>query len=705
MKKTKISLLLIATLAFSAFPITLFSFAGAKPVAVLPDYAPMEFNTEGKSIEFNTEIKGEAGLKTSGLKTSSAGIGEWALWLWYDDVTGLYGAWYQLMAQGETCEVWVMIDDLDFPDPTDPRNPVIVTQEQCEYIADEFDNTIYPIDTEYFGDENFHDGSLAPYGTIDEEGRTAILISNIGDESYYDYTEPSYIAGFYWGSVFEYYCDRNVISIDAYDWEHRLGTEVNDWFINDDKARPNLYESVVAHEFQHLIHDDHFVLSETWMNEACSLFAEPLCGYELDLGQVEWFLETPDNSLTVWGDQPRNILADYGASFLWALYLTDHYGIDFMGRYVEQGIAGIEGINLLLPNNVDFHDVFHDWRIANLIDADCGKYGYQLDELQALYNPGAELDLSEVYELHVYEVPGEEVEWTSATAAFGETITHSSTFYPEGRGTGTYSVGPFGTEYISFPDFEGIGFLRFDGDQEAIYGWTYDYDYGEWYSGSNNLLDALLVTAPYTVETGDLLTLNTYWDIEDYWDYGFVQVSTDGGNTWTSLHNELYTTYDYDEGIHPNIYANLPGLTGWSGAYIDINFDLSDYVGDEVIFGFRYMTDWAELYEGWYIYSVAIDGVSVDTSLTESLTPVYPKPEFQVTVVQKTMWRGREHYYIRDMHIRASDNKGLKLIFAHRGTVEVTLIISPVQLNGFTDYQFKSQQISFPRRLKLKNMI
>lgn len=688
MNKKRIALLIIATLAFSAFPITLFSFVGAKPKFVLPDYEQMDFNPEGNSINLNMEIKGDADLQTSSSQ-KSAEVGDVVGWIWYDDTTGiLYLKDYQLVAQGVHCEVWVMLE-LDFPEG-DPRDPVIVTQEQCEYIVDEFDNNIYPIETEYFGEENLHRGNKAKLSKdfFDGDGRTAILVSNIGDANYYDPDYPSYIAGFYWGSVFEHWCDRNVISIDAYDWAHRCGTVENTWFENDDKARPNLYESIVAHEFQHLIHDDWFELSETWMNEACSLFAEPLCGYELDLGQVEWFLETPDNSLTVWGDQGGiNILADYGAAFLWALYLTDHYGIGILGDYVEQGIAGIEGVNLLLPEGVVFQDVFHDWRIANLIDAELGKYGYQLDELRELYNPHAVLDLDEVYSLHVHEVYGEEIPWTSAVNAFGETITHESSSKPEGWETGAYFVGPFGTEYISFPDLEGLNFIEFDGDDEAIYGWTKTD--GLWYSGYNNLLDALLVTAPYTVNTGDILTLNTYWDIEEIWDFGFVQVSTDGGNTWTSLENE-YTIYDYDSGAHPDIIANLPGLTGCSDIFMDINFDLSDYVGEEVIFGFRYMTDWAVLNDGWYISSVTVD----DIPLTETLTPVYPKPEFQVTVVEKVICGGQERYFVYDMYISALDNTGFTLAYSRPSNGEIILIISPVQLNGFTDYQFKTQQIS-----------
>jgi hypothetical protein len=698
MKTQRKSLILILVLMLSSLSLSIFAFAIAtNDKTTLPDYQPMRMGPEFRAS--NLPIYGEmpSSIKTSGgLHASPAAgeyyeVGDFQWWLSLDNYYGYY-FWteFELRAMNDLAEIWVQTNlsygwDIFGGTFPDPRDDPVVTDEQLEYLLDEFTDTIYPIDTTYFGVPDLHDGSNGPWPEdYSGSSREVILVSNFKDDMYYDPEYPFYIAGFY-SSTFELYFDRNIISIDSHDWENRVG---------DDVARPNLYESVIAHEYQHLIHDDYFMLSETWMNEACSLFAEPLCGYDLDMGQVEYFLETPDNSLTVWGDQgDDNILADYGAAFLWALYLTDHYGIDFMARYVEQGIAGIEGINLLLPSNVDFHDVFHDWRIANLIDAEWGKYGYQLDELQALYNPDAELNLHDVWELHIQTVIEEEIDWTSASAYFGETITHPSYFHPDGMATGCYDIGPFGTEYISFPNLEGLNFLKFDGDQEAIYGWTYDDNYDEWWSGAENLLDALLISNPYTVQADDVLSVPSWYSIEDYWDFGFVQFSTDGGETWTSMSNEN-TTMEHDPSAHPNIVANLPGFTGEYGGYYTLEFDLDEFItpGTEVIFGFRYMTDWAYLAPGWYIVGANVGETELE------LTPVYPKPEFQVTVVEKVIWRGHERYFVSDMHIRASDNKGLKLTYARPGTVEVILIVSPVQLNGFTDYQFKTHQISIPRR-------
>ena len=46
-----------------------------------------------------------------------------------------------------------------------------------------------------------------------------------------------------------------------------------------------------------------------------------------------------------------------------------------------------------------------------------------------------------------------------------------------------------------------------------------------------------------------MLTFETYYDIEQNWDYGFVQVLTDGGETWQSLESERMST-EIADGAH-----------------------------------------------------------------------------------------------------------------------------------------------------------
>jgi hypothetical protein len=669
MRKTRITILVITVLCFSAIPLGLVINGFATKTAI-PNYEPMDFSLNGRDTTLNMEIKGSS---DTGLRTSAA-VGDYALWIWYDDVTGLWLAYYQLVAEGEHCQVWVMTD-LNYP-AGDPRNPVIVTKDQCEYMADQFDNYIYETEAAYFGVENFHDGSNAalPFGYYDETGRTAILISNIGDESYYDYTYPSYIAGFYWGDVFEYYCDRNVISIDAYDYAHRLGDEDNGWFLNDEKARPNLYESVVAHEFQHLLHDDIFPGDETYMNEACSLFAEPLCGYPVDYGQIEWFLATPDNSLIEWGDQGGiNILADYGAAFLWAVYLEEHYGPNFMSQYVQAiGLpkSSIERINALLPGDEDFYSVFHDWRLANLLDGVVSdeEYNYETLELN-------ELDT----DIRVYEISKKKIPWTSSET-FGKTYTHETIYAPKGYKTDVVELNPFSTDYVALTGITGENYILFNGDDLAKYSFDWDLEEGAWHTKKGDLMDILIAGEAYVdpLDPNPTLSITTAWEIEPYWDYGFVQISTNDGETWTSLEN-LYTTDLHVPACIGKAVDNLPGLTGYSGDLIDMDFDLSAYSGQNVLIGFRYVTDWGTHENGWYIYDASVCGASV------ALENVPKEADFLVTMIKTDS----VNYEVIELPISDMDETGM--YFDDIGNDEdFILVISSAMEYGTVDYKFRN---------------
>jgi len=740
MRKTRISLILIVIMAFSSIPFSLFVVNVAGSTTTLPNYQPIDMGASLRNKNVPLHIDGAKGVKSSGLRTSDTVGNDIKVMLWYDDINGLYTDYFIRAAVGQYCEVWVNCFsdgsfNLDYPTPGDARNPVLVTQPQLDYLAAEFDRLL-PIDRGYFGEEDFHDGSNAVLNGLigapadyyyDPDGKSMIMISNIGDESYYDPTYPNYIAGFYW-STYEYYFDRNIINIDAYDYVHRVGTPANPWFLNDDHARPNLYESVIAHEYQHLIHADWFPGDETFMNEASSLFAEPLCGYELDLGQVEWFLATPDNSLNYWGEQGgKNILADYGAAFLWSLYLTDHYGFDFIQKYVQANWAldpvtgweyidaptnAIDRINYLLPEGMTFDKVFHDWRIANLIHSNiCGndKYNYVLDELRAFTgNMNQFIPWDDIQPLEVMEVKGQDPKWTSGSAEFGETLTlEDPPDAPNGWPTGYTTLAPYSTDYFSFKNWKNIYNFKFNGDDSAIIPltpyeqWTYDDVNTMWWSGDLALENSLIATQISVPLNNPVLELNTYWDIEDYWDFGFVQVSEDGTwDSWTSLNNlEGNTTMIHDPAAHPDVVANLPGLTGWSEDFVTITFDLSAYAGQDIYLGFRYVTDWNTQYGGWYIDNAVIKGQDADNNPVTmdiigdftTFYPPYPDANFMVSIVTKYSIGHHEFYSVYDMRLNNAEYGSTFLL--HSKWMETIVVVSPVNPTGYVDYQFKASKL------------
>jgi len=636
MKKTPIAILIIFTLVAGMFsfliPVT------AKPAAIV--YEPMDIGSKIRNqvVDFTTEldVKGTSfGLQ------SSAEIGDEGMvktWLWYDDTDGLYLADYELYSVGEECELWVMTD-LSWGVAGDRATPVI-THEQADYMVSEFDNNIYPEDTTYFGGEDFHDGSLAalPFDYFDEEGKTVILVSNIGDENYHNPDYPYYIAGFYWGYQFEFYCDRNVMSIDAYAWEFRTGPQ--DPPDPEGRSRPYLYEGVFAHEFQHLIHDDYFIYKAdaTFMNEGCSMFAEILCGYSEPFGDINSFFATPDNSLTRWGDQGGiNILADYGQAFLWATYLVDTIDTDFLKDYINAGAdfdvmitqdiyPGVELLDLMLGSyGKSYQSLFQEWTLANLLQKGYNSINWNNEEM------GDGVRIYQNYDKWPSGITG---------SSFGETITILN------NPTGVTLLGEYGTDYIQLNKLKKRfnSKFYFDGQDSVDLPMWVEQDMDEdgdleWFTGVVPDEGDVSIVAEVdlgTAESADL-SFDTYLFVEEYWDCGFVQVSTDGGFTWTSLANDHTTT----EGNYPDIIANLPGLTGFYEGFMDFNLD--EYLVNDLQIRFRYMTDWGYQDFGWWIDNVEVTTESETIEITE-FGPAFSEVDYFVHLLRVDKWRGKTYY-------------------------------------------------------------
>lgn len=546
------------------------------------------------------------------------------------------------MGDGEHCELWVA-DDLSYYDPMDDRNlEVDILQWQVDYMIDEFDTNIYPTMNETFiaapelngsspdlaawkdvlDDDNLTVADLADWNfPTNDTGKVMIMVFNIIDENWYDgEVYDTYVAGYYSPMIKTLY-DRNIMHIDCFQWSDRIGSNV---------TRPYTYESVFAHEYQHLLHDEIDSDEDTWVNEGLSMASEFLCGYGIDMVYVTYYLYWPDNSLTVWGDLAGSlILGDYGAVLMFMTYLYDHYGGKPMLQEIFfDDLNGIESIDDALlnmgHNRMTFDRVFRDWRIANLLLDDSiggGLYYYKSFDRYDLYDPW-----------------GLEGPWIVGESALNGPLYHSDI------GTNQY-IQAYGVDYLYFDDLDYFDpnsiKLVFDGDDNVHSGWQYvnpeflaEYS-TYWWAGDgdqiNNLLTMNLNLSAPKVNGKHLLDITTYWDIEEGWDFGFVQVSTDDGATWTSLDDVGDNcTDDAVNSAMESITDNLPGITGRSNGWRDLSFDLTAYDGQEILVGFRYMTDWGTTYDGWSIAEVSVDGNEVP--LEELTTTIPPEADFMITI-------------------------------------------------------------------------
>ncbi|MDH2424066.1 immune inhibitor A domain-containing protein [Sphaerisporangium sp. TRM90804] len=116
-----------------------------------------------------------------------------------------------------------------------------------------------------------------------------------------------------------------------------------------------------------------------------------------------------------------------------------------------------------------------------------------------------------------------------------------------------------------------------------------------------------------------------FWNdytIEADWDYGFVEVSTDGGATWSEqkVYGEdgtlVSTDDDYaDPNNRMQDYGNKKyGLTGDSGGWQHYYVDLAPFAGASVKLRLRYATDAAANERGWF---------ADDFSVTSGATTVW----------------------------------------------------------------------------------
>ena len=210
---------------------------------------------------------------------------------------------------------------------------------------------------------------------------------------------------------------------------------------------------------------------------------------------------------------------------------------------------------------------------------------------------------------------------------------------------------PNGSDYVRLRDADGdyigarrLRSLSFDGAETLApkpIEWTVDPNPAgragnpALYSGSGPNLDRSIVRPVTVPAAGSTLSFQTRWDTEPGWDFGFVQVSTDGGATYHSLGN-ADTTSAHDPGAIPQVAANVPGFTGSSGGWRTETFDLSAYAGQSILLAFRYVTDGGVDLPGWWVDDVTVggepagDGSSLDG--WESATQAHPTPVQGYTV-------------------------------------------------------------------------
>lgn len=587
-------------------------------------------------------------------------VGEVKSWVVHNDVTGKYTLTkFTLRAVGKYGEVWVA-NDLNYP-VGDPRNgKVAITDTQVNYLLNEFDSKMYEKEVEFFGAPAERKGEHAVVpGYEDDIGRTVILIDNIKDQSFYNPNYPSYIAGYFSPTISDL-VDRNVMTIDAYDWLNRTGPNA---------ANPYLYEGVFAHEFQHLLHRDSDGAEESFVNEGLSDFAQYLVGYGHSTGHINFFMNNLRNSLTLWGDQSDlQILGDYGNAYLFQLYLYERFGEAFIQAEFKNQKQGISGINAALQEigvKSDFASLYQDYMTAVMVD---GKYQGNSNFKFNLIDLKPNVDAISKLEPQV--------------PVWGTDI---KTIVPDKK-----------IEHLYFKgiDFLGTNWVTAEDPEKGTVLWGNKGDQAD-----NFLIKELDLTSL----SQPTLSFDTKYDIEEQWDFGAVQVSIDNGKSWTSLSNADTRSDVVDEG-YPKIKANLPGFSGSSNGWKTESFDLSQYAGKKVLLAFRYMTDWGYNEAGWYLSNLRLNGQVIDNMKStqgfmslEQATKEYVNYQVQFIGYKKGIANGKESHvkvirFPNLLNMSESDRLDLKNMFQSaefEKVIMMTTYAAPEGKNGSVGYTYE----------------
>jgi immune inhibitor A len=132
------------------------------------------------------------------------------------------------------------------------------------------------------------------------------------------------------------------------------------------------------------------------------------------------------------------------------------------------------------------------------------------------------------------------------------------------------------------------------------------------FSGSGDNLDTTATSPEFTVPAGGSLTAQVSYDIEEDWDYAYLEVTTDGGATWTPVATDHSRTTD------PNGQNAGFGITGATEGWEPLTADLSAFAGESAQVRFRYWTDVAATNPGFQVDAIAVgDALTTDDGASD----------------------------------------------------------------------------------------
>jgi hypothetical protein len=503
------------------------------------------------------------------------------------------------------------------PCDTKSADDYVVTQDEINLLGNELTNHILAIDEAHYGQVGLADPSDPSSDAM------VMIVYDLHDDGMYDCAETTYTAGYF---APEYISDAgmNVIAVDAFDWANRIGDQTG----NPD-GRSQLYEGVIAHELQHLLHHYSDPGELAWVDEGLADFAIFLNGYNVGgshLSNQQVFQR--ETSLTRWG----GTLANYGASYTFFQYLWEQAGGNGDGTYSpdgqydgaggdllikmifaeqENGMDGVQaaidsfnaaghpGIPAPLPSA---RTLFKNWAIAVYIDDE----GSNLFDIKAV-------DFGDpAYTRWTVDIANDEF-W-DGRGQYQGALPDAKWNRLKNRPAPT--AVPFGTSYETFRNPGPAFSVSFQGEPTTRV--APHTEPTHWYAGyesqSDHILDVDAGAAPTTVDFW------TWYFIEEGWDFAFVEALVNGQWVTVPLVDDQGNTVTTNDDPHGNNEEGN-GLTGTSGGayfvddpeYVHLSAALPAGTTDVRL---RYSTDASYLDTGWFVDDLQVNGAAAGVSST-----------------------------------------------------------------------------------------
>ncbi|NUN10699.1 MAG: M28 family peptidase [Ignavibacteriaceae bacterium] len=131
------------------------------------------------------------------------------------------------------------------------------------------------------------------------------------------------------------------------------------------------------------------------------------------------------------------------------------------------------------------------------------------------------------------------------------------------------------------------------------------YSYTESPAGNYVASATYTMTMANTINLGDFLgatlEFSAQWAIEDNWDYGQIQITTDNGTTWTALAGSF--TNPGQGTFQP---AGQPLYDGAQSTWVNEMIPLNAYKNKPVKFRFYFRSDGSQQFDGWYVDNIKL---------------------------------------------------------------------------------------------------